>query len=80
MRCAGPVVVPGVAGHGVVEAVARAADGEAFFVEQLADAADQQYFVVLVVAAVAAAPAPAADNSALKRELRELLETLRTAQ
>ena len=31
-------------------------------------------------AAHAAAPAPAADNSALKRELRELLETLRTPQ
>src|SRR6476646_6051199 len=37
----------------VVEAVARAADGEAFFVEQLADATDEQHFVVLVVAAVA---------------------------
>src|SRR3954466_2521553 len=40
---------------GVVEAVARAADGEAFFVQQLADAADQQDFVMLVVAPIAAA-------------------------
>src|SRR4029077_19140400 len=39
----------------VVEAVARAADGEPFFVEQLADPPDQQHLVVLVVAAVAAA-------------------------
>src|SRR5688572_2947074 len=38
-----------------VEAVARAADGEALVVEQLADAADEQHLVVLVVASVAAA-------------------------
>jgi hypothetical protein len=37
------------------EAVARAVDGEALFVEQFADAADQQHLVVLVVAPVAAA-------------------------
>src|SRR5688572_4520861 len=49
----------------VVEAVARAADGEAFFVQQLADAADQQHFMVLVVAAVAA--------PLHRLELRELL-------
>src|SRR5690349_4772655 len=42
-------------GHELVEAVARAADGEALVVEQLADAADEQHFVVLVVAPVAAA-------------------------
>src|SRR5687767_11649829 len=35
-----------------VQAVARAADGEALLVEQLADAADEQHFVVLVVTAV----------------------------
>src|SRR6185369_3930187 len=39
----------------VVEAVARAADGEALLVQELADAADEQHLVVLVVAAVAAA-------------------------
>src|SRR5262245_6859847 len=38
----------------IVQAVARAADGEAFLVEQLADAPDEQHLVVLVVAAVAA--------------------------
>src|SRR6185295_116882 len=48
-------LLPVVAGGGVVEAVARPADGEAFFVEQFADAADEQDFVVLVIAAVAAA-------------------------
>src|SRR5688500_3988445 len=41
--------------EGVVEAVARAADRDALFVEELADAADEQHFVVLVVAPVAAA-------------------------
>src|SRR4051812_29942130 len=40
---------------GVVESVARAADGEAFFVQQLADTADQQHFMVLVIAPVAPA-------------------------
>src|SRR3989304_1186860 len=39
----------------LVELVARAADGEALFVQQVADAADEQHFVVLVVAPVAAA-------------------------
>src|SRR5712671_1402486 len=39
----------------VVKTIARAADGEAFLVQQLADAADQQHFVVLVIAPVAAA-------------------------
>src|SRR6185295_11945430 len=38
----------------VVEAVAGTADGEPFLVQELADAADQQHLVVLVVAAVAA--------------------------
>src|SRR4249919_2087243 len=52
-------------GDGVVETIARAADGEAFLVQQLADAADEEHFVMLVVAPVAAA---------LHRlELRELL-------
>ena len=37
----------------VAEAIARAADGEALFVQQRADAADQQHFVMLIVAAVA---------------------------
>ena len=36
-----------------IEPGARAADGEALFVEQVADAADQQHFVVLVIAPVA---------------------------
>ncbi len=36
------------------EAMARAVDREALLVEEVADAADQQHFVVLVVAAVAA--------------------------
>src|SRR6185295_9555991 len=48
-------LVPVVAGNGVVQAVARPADGEAFLVEQLADAPDQQHLVVLVIAPVAAA-------------------------
>src|SRR4249920_543602 len=39
----------------IVEAVAGTADGESFFVQELADAADEQHLVVLVVAAVAAA-------------------------
>src|SRR5262247_3699818 len=39
----------------VVQTVARAADREAFLVEQLGAAADEQHLVVLVVAAVAAA-------------------------
>src|SRR4249919_315176 len=39
----------------IVEAVAGTADGEAFLVQELADAADQQHLVVLVVAPVAAA-------------------------
>src|SRR5687767_1500676 len=43
-----------LASQRVVEPVARAADGEAFLVEQLADAPDEQHLVVLVVAAVAA--------------------------
>src|SRR4051812_44243972 len=38
----------------IIQAVARAADGEAFFVKQFADAADEQDFVMLVVAPVAA--------------------------
>src|SRR5258706_294466 len=38
-----------------VEAVTRAADGESLLVEQLPDAADQQHFMMLVVAAIAAA-------------------------
>src|SRR5712691_287259 len=40
--------------EGIVEPVARAADGEALFVGQLADAADQEHLVVLVIAPVAA--------------------------
>src|SRR5207248_1198845 len=39
----------------VVQAVPRAADGEAFLVEEFADAADEQHLVVLVVAPIAAA-------------------------
>src|SRR3954469_4700949 len=39
----------------VVEPVTSAADREAFFVQQLADAADEQDFVVLVIAPVAPA-------------------------
>ena len=38
----------------LLQAVARTTDGEALFVEQIADAADHQHFVVLVVAPVAA--------------------------
>src|SRR6185295_10960590 len=48
------VVDPAVFNACVVQAVARAADGEALFVEQLANTADEQHFVMLVVAAVAA--------------------------
>src|SRR3954469_606324 len=44
-----------VVGERAVETVARAADGEAFFIEQLANAADEQHFVVLVIPTVAAA-------------------------
>src|SRR5687768_16680027 len=33
---------------GVIESVARTADGEAFFVQQLADAADEEHFMMLV--------------------------------
>ena len=47
-------LVLGMRDRVVVEAVARAADGEAFLVKQLADAADQEHFMVLVVASVAA--------------------------
>ena len=39
----------------LVESITSAADGEALIVEQLADAPDEQHFVMLVVAAVAAA-------------------------
>src|SRR6478736_8378741 len=39
----------------IVEAVAGTADGESFLVQELADAADQQHLVVLVIAAVATA-------------------------
>src|SRR5574340_117898 len=39
---------------GFFQAVARAVDGETLFVEQIADAANQQHFMMLVVAAVAA--------------------------
>src|SRR5687768_15228293 len=42
-------------GDELVEAVAGAADREALVVQELADAADEQDFVVLVIAAVAAA-------------------------
>src|SRR4029077_1715475 len=49
----------------LAQALARAADGEALFVQQAADAADHLHVVVLVVAAVA----PALD----RLELRELL-------
>src|SRR5574341_2316517 len=41
--------------HRLVEAVAGAADGEPLLVQQLADAADQQHLVVLVIPAVPAA-------------------------
>src|SRR5258706_5857318 len=50
---AAPVVTV-VPGQRVVETIARPADGEAFLVEQLADAPDQQHLVVLVIAPVAA--------------------------
>src|SRR3546814_9971426 len=39
----------------IAQAVARAADGEALFIQQRTDAADQQDFMMLIVAAVAAA-------------------------
>src|SRR5512135_556968 len=39
----------------MIEAIARAAYGEAFLVQQLANPADKQHLVVLVVASVAAA-------------------------
>src|SRR5882724_12674299 len=39
---------------GFIQPCARAADGESLFVEKLADTADEQYFMVLVVTAVAA--------------------------
>jgi hypothetical protein len=51
--------------HNFLELVARTADGEALIVEQIADAADHQHFMVLVVAAV---PAPFH-----RAQLRELL-------
>src|SRR5687767_5681931 len=38
----------------IVQSIARAADGEAFLVKQLADAPDEQHLVVLVAAPVAA--------------------------
>ena len=37
-----------------LEPMARAVDGETLFVQQVADAANQEHFVVLVVAAIAA--------------------------
>src|SRR5438270_3345333 len=37
-----------------VQAVARTADGETLFVQELADSPDQQHLVMLVVAAIAA--------------------------
>ena len=42
-------------GYDFIKTVARAADGETLIVEQIADAPDQQHFVVLIIAAVAAA-------------------------
>ena len=39
----------------IIETIARAADGETLFVEQFADVAYQQDFVVLVIAPVTAA-------------------------
>ena len=60
------IVCCGLLAHRVrFEPVARPVDGESLLVEQVADAADQQYLVVLVVAAVAAA--------LYRLELRELL-------
>ena len=41
-------------GHDFVEPVARATDGEALVVEQIADPTDQQNLVVLVITPVAA--------------------------
>src|SRR5512134_1580887 len=49
-----PARAPSRLRYQLVEPVARAADGEALVVEEIADAADEQHFVVLVVAAVAA--------------------------
>src|SRR5438874_10630853 len=43
------------AGARLLEPVARAVDGEAVLVEELADPADEQHLVVLVIAPVAAA-------------------------
>src|SRR3989338_7058334 len=40
---------------GITQAIARAADGETLFIQQLANTPDQQHFMMLVVAAVAAA-------------------------
>jgi hypothetical protein len=37
----------------LIEAMARAADGKAFLVQELSDATDQQHLVVLVVAPIA---------------------------
>ena len=48
------------AGGAILEAVACAVDREAVLVQELADAADQQHLVVLVIAPVAA-PLPQAD-------------------
>ena len=38
----------------MIETSPRAADGKSFFVQQLANASDQQHFVVLIIAPVAA--------------------------
>src|SRR5207244_790382 len=60
-----PVVEPRIVQPRIVQPIARAADGEAFLVEQLADAPDEEDFVVLVIAPVAA--------PLHRLELRELL-------
>jgi hypothetical protein len=44
--------------HGIVQAVARATDGKTLAVEKFANAANQQNFMVLVVATVAATLSP----------------------
>src|SRR3954465_3524285 len=44
-----------VVAEGIVQAVARTADGEPLLVEELADAADEQHLMVLVVTPIAAA-------------------------
>src|SRR3979409_2203771 len=44
----------GTLAAGLFEAVARAVDGETVLVEQLANAADEEHFMVLVIAPVAA--------------------------